>query len=362
MVGKPASAAHAAGEPEGFYFDGKVYLLASQLKTPNDVARVLAHEVVGHHGLRGAFGRELDTVLNQIATMRRAEVDAKVAEYGLDAGSRVDRLKAAEEVLAEMAQSQPQLHFVQRAIAAIRNWLRQNVPGFRSLALTDAEVVRSFIEPARRYVQRGRAAAAQDGAPAFSLGSSTDAEKARILQGEPVAVLPGGQAPRGYALLRVWVSKLFRDAGGKAVSPHLGEVLLDERAVRDSIAHNMSRHKAEAFAAVPTVIKNGVVILQTRHSRDGESFFVSAPVRIADVDDIVTVLVRRDPNTQRMYLHSVATKESLLSRRVSGTDTSAGVERSGSSESGDDAMVPHRPQKESLLKPSDSEAGAAKAA
>lgn len=29
---------------------------------------------------------------------------------------------------------------------------------------------------------------------------------------------------------------------------------------------------------------------------------------IDDKDDIVTVLVRRDPNMQRMYLHSVATK------------------------------------------------------
>jgi hypothetical protein len=42
------------------------------------------------------------------------------------------------------------------------------------------------------------------------------------------------------------------------------------------------------------------------------SVYISAPVKIGGVDDIVTVLAHRDENTQRMYLHSAWTKESLL--------------------------------------------------
>jgi len=145
----------ASGEPEGFYYQAKVYLLASQLKTPNDAARVLFHEVLGHYGLRGAFGKALDGVLDQIATMRRAEVDAKILEYGLRDGNPKDLRIAAEEVLAEMAQSNPQIGFVKRAVAAIRTWLRQNVPGFQSLKLTDAEIISSYLLPARGWVERG---------------------------------------------------------------------------------------------------------------------------------------------------------------------------------------------------------------
>ncbi|MDH1477856.1 methyltransferase, partial [Comamonas thiooxydans] len=37
----------ARGAPEGFYYQGKVYLMASKLKTPNDAARVLFHEALG---------------------------------------------------------------------------------------------------------------------------------------------------------------------------------------------------------------------------------------------------------------------------------------------------------------------------
>ena len=145
----------ARGAPEGFYYQGKVYLMASKLKTPNDAARVLFHEALGHHGLRGLFGKDLGLILNQVATMRKAEVDAKIAEYGLRRVNRLDRRTAAEEVLAEMAQNTPQIGFVRRAVAAIRTWLRTNVPGFKSMTLTDDELIRSFILPARAWVERG---------------------------------------------------------------------------------------------------------------------------------------------------------------------------------------------------------------
>ena len=145
----------ARGAPEGFYYRGKVYLIASKLNTVNDAARVLFHEALGHHGLRGAFGKEMDGVLNQVATMRRAQVDAKIKEYGLRGVNALDRRAAAEEVLAEMAQTTPEIGFVKRAIAAIRNWLRANVPGFKSLAMTDNDIIEAFILPARRFVERG---------------------------------------------------------------------------------------------------------------------------------------------------------------------------------------------------------------
>ena len=97
----------AKGAPEGFYHKGTVYLMASKLTSPADVARVYAHEVLGHHGLRGMFGGALKPILQQIATMRKAQVDAKIKEYGLRGVQNLDRLTAAEEVLAEMAQTTP---------------------------------------------------------------------------------------------------------------------------------------------------------------------------------------------------------------------------------------------------------------
>ena len=167
----------AVGTPEGFYYKGAVYLMSSKLNTPNDTARVLFHEALGHHGLRNAFGGALKPILQQIVTMRRAQVDAKVKEYGLRGVSNLDRLTAAEEVLAEMAQTTPTIGFVTRAISAIRTWLRTNVPGFKDLALTDDEIIRSYLIPARNWVERGQQSKAAGGLPMFSRADQTMTDK-----------------------------------------------------------------------------------------------------------------------------------------------------------------------------------------
>ncbi|MFS6766072.1 hypothetical protein WHL33_14240, partial [Staphylococcus aureus] len=125
---------------------------------------------------RGVFGEGLDPILMQLGTMRRKDVVTKAREYGLfdkdalggldkktasvaqiwAAMSAKDRLSAAEEVLAEMAQTQPTIGFVKRAIALIRNWLRKNVPGFNNLRLTDSDIVAGYILPARGFVTRSQ--------------------------------------------------------------------------------------------------------------------------------------------------------------------------------------------------------------
>ncbi|WP_057092015.1 PLxRFG domain-containing protein [Comamonas thiooxydans] len=169
----------ADGDPEGFFYGGKAYLLASQLHTDKDVARVLMHEALGHHGLRGVFGTGLDSVLEQIVAVRRGDVRRKAAEYGLDYDKPAHRLQAAEEVLAEWAQTRPEMGFVRRAVAAIRSWLRQHVPGFKGMRVTDDELIRAYILPARGWVERGAGAGmARD--IAFSRTSATSMPDAII--------------------------------------------------------------------------------------------------------------------------------------------------------------------------------------
>lgn len=158
----------AMGEPEGFWYRGQVYLVASALPTSADAARVLYHEVLGHHGLRGHFGKDLDRVLDQVIKLRRKDVQAKAQEYGLDMSNPEHAGYAAEEVLAELAQSRPDLGFVQRAIAAIRNFLRTHVPGFKVLELTDADIVQGYLLPARGWVERGGVRGAVNGDTRFS--------------------------------------------------------------------------------------------------------------------------------------------------------------------------------------------------
>jgi hypothetical protein len=145
----------AAGEPEGFHYRGEIYLLVPHMRSEQDVQRVLNHETF-HFGLRGYFGKAMNPMLEEIVATRKFQVAKKAREYGLNMAVGADRLMAAEEVLAELAQSRPELDIVQRAIAIIRSWLRENIAAFKDLALTDNEVIERFILPARGYAERGR--------------------------------------------------------------------------------------------------------------------------------------------------------------------------------------------------------------
>jgi len=145
----------ATGNPEGFYDDGKVYIVASEMQSKDDIARVVFHEALGHRGLQGVFGKALDGVLDNIYMGRRKEVLAKAEQYGLDFTNKKDRRIASEEVLAELAQTNPQIGYVKRAIAAIRNWLRENVPYFKNMEFTDADIVQAYILSARNFVVNG---------------------------------------------------------------------------------------------------------------------------------------------------------------------------------------------------------------
>jgi hypothetical protein len=99
--------AKIGGEPEGFFHDGKVYLLSNMLHTSTDVTRVLMHETLGHFGLRATYGAALGTILDRISVLNAGKVRRMASALGLDFDKQSDRRIASEEVLAEMAQSEP---------------------------------------------------------------------------------------------------------------------------------------------------------------------------------------------------------------------------------------------------------------
>lgn len=247
----------ARGAPEGFYYRGKAYLMASRLNTPNDAARVLYHEVLGHHGLRGKFGRDLDQVLNQIATMRKAEVAAKMREYGLRGVNSLSVREAAEEVLAEMAEKTPQLPFVQRAISAIRNFLRQHVPGFQSLRLTDNDIIQAYILPARGWVVRG----GPDGGPGGGLGFS---------RGDETPLRPASTFTEAREAAQEFQGKvLTNEATG--LRANVSRNTLDKMLSRKAVEKSVSAQAQSRAVANLDRLYQGAIFGWSKEDRDGNT-------------------------------------------------------------------------------------------
>nr|WP_312375030.1 LPD38 domain-containing protein [Delftia acidovorans] len=379
LIGPVAMGAEGGGKAQGFYDPNtKTVFIISDHIVAGDELGVVAHELMHKHGpavlgeegwnqLHGAIGgwasAQEGSLERQVYNEAAARVrDSQPAVADAQAYSSQELFPYAVQVALEMgvrpnALAKPGT--VARWLDQVRKVLRQvwaKIAGSRS-DFGSQDLVNLAFGIAQRenpahtgeldgaIASTAESSAQPEQADAASMpgqaGERKDEQRARILQGDPILTLTGEEAPQtGMLAVRQWATELFRQQGGKAVNPEIGEVTLDGRSVRDSMAHGKPNpFKYTAFAAVKDVLEKGAVVLSTQHGRDGQSFYVSAPVRIKGVDDVVTVLVRRDPNDQRMYLHSVATKENLLNRRVSGTDTAGGVERSGSSNSGDGSIV-----------------------
>ena len=133
---------------------GQIYVFADQIESIDEATRTALHEKA-HRGLRVAFGNRLDPLLDDIflnvSERRQADMQKIVDAYGLDVGVVQDRRVIAEELLAHMAEHSVNDGIVNRAVAFIRNLLRQM--GFVE-AYTDNDI-RAIIREAQGAISRG---------------------------------------------------------------------------------------------------------------------------------------------------------------------------------------------------------------
>ncbi|GHU95413.1 hypothetical protein FACS1894156_4990 [Bacteroidia bacterium] len=142
-------------------------------------------------------------------------------------------------------------------------------------------------------------------------------QKEFLLNGSPVAILIGEEfSKKDDVTLTQQVVEYYNSIGNKAISPVYGEVILDKQSVEDDFAHGVGRAKAIAFAAVPNIIKNGIVILPLdNHKKDTKilSAMIAAPISIGDTNYIGVVVVRQYySGNNKLYVHEVTLKEKIL--------------------------------------------------
>lgn len=213
----------------GFYdpATSKTYLVAENVPDAATAERVILHESL-HAGLRNVFGSELDPILRDVYQAFGPKGLADIADrYDLHLSKERDRLRAAEEMLARMAQdgapTKRARTLLQRFLAFVRKWLRGH--GFHSLGKMTDDDIRSIISSALRSAREG-------GSPEMgprvmaSLGEKGNAgnEKKSADAVEEIAQ----EAPKTYKKLADRVIKETQDRIGWRMSP-LGKLPGQER-------------------------------------------------------------------------------------------------------------------------------------
>ena len=137
-----------------------------------------------------------------------------------------------------------------------------------------------------------------------------------LLEHPAVCALSGNEfAPVEGKTLTDQVEEYFIELGRKVLSPFFGEVILDRKGADDSLAHGMGRLKAIAYAAVKDVIEKGILInYEFNHKNRGyNSAVLAAPITIGKERFICLVVIRKNLNENKFYLHEVVEKRKLLS-------------------------------------------------
>jgi N12 class adenine-specific DNA methylase len=203
-VQKLLSRATDADGLEGLYdpATGAVYLIADYLESADRAQQVVLHEVVGHHGMRGVLGDRFKPFLKEAVALYGQKGLKDIADlYGLDLTEEADRLIAADEKIAEMAEAGENPAFLKRLYAAIREGLRRL--GF-NIQLSENDI-KAMLVASRKALEKAGPKSAENLEGVLGAAkkiASTDAFKkwfgnSKVVDenGEPLVVYHGSDNP-----------------------------------------------------------------------------------------------------------------------------------------------------------------------
>lgn len=112
---------------KGFYdiASGKIYILATNARSMQDVTETILHEGVAHKGLRYLLADELPALLDSVFAGADPRGLFDIARrYGLDTQNKVDQRVIAEEYIAHLAERNIDAPILQKVVDAVRRVLR----------------------------------------------------------------------------------------------------------------------------------------------------------------------------------------------------------------------------------------------
>lgn len=311
------------GKIQGFYLDGKAYLVEDGLAEGQAMA-VLMHEL-GEHAAQLGFANSLEYRAILKSLEKRQNEQSEIGEAIRAALQRVPAETTGKHKWSEVAaylvenNADQGLSLVNRLVAFFKKWLYKagaisadklthkdlaafayaavraeagisQTMGLRhrkqimasmaeSLGVTAEQLQREYDAVVKRYKGTDQWLRAPNGkqsnlnerqwvqvrTESFKkwFGDWEAAGVRSFVEGEPVSTLTGKEFTKDDSGLSLVdrVAHWYDDNGFATV--HAGalgvDVQLDRRAVKDYIAHGLGRDKAAAFASVPEALKQGMV-------------------------------------------------------------------------------------------------------
>lgn len=98
----------------------------------------------------------------------------------------------------------------------------------------------------------------------------------------------------------------FDALGNNIASSTFGDIALNRASVKSEIRHGITAEKVASLEAIPSVIEQGKVIFSKKKpGTDVDRIVIAAPIKIGNADYYMGVMLQRDTQNQRLYLHNV---------------------------------------------------------
>nr|DAG44163.1 MAG TPA: Large polyvalent protein-associated domain 3 [Caudoviricetes sp.] len=256
---------------------------------------------------------ELSKIMRDRFTMQNAEAEVLADFVGENLLGTGDRLDMTIAELERIKARNPGI------IQRIRDFIRDMINRFKGnkkfgSLVNDLEYLNSRLEKVTRSKDKK---ISDNQTEKYSINnvefSQSDCDKniETISNMQSVANLTGNEFAKGEKSLVTQVNEFFEKYGNSVENNILGDVDITSRGVKDSMAHGLGRNKAIAFAAVPDVIRDGKIIDYQKNwkGRGYDTVILAAPISISGKAYYEGVIVTRNADTQRFYVHEVITEE-----------------------------------------------------
>lgn len=193
---------------------------------------------------------------------------------------------------------------------------------FRAGATQFAETVQSEVQQSERASEPAQTSQETRGSPEgrFSLEEKRYAKiineqllenRERIEEIDPVYELTGEEFAHSDKKLSDAVMEEFEKFGGEVEREGFGTIKFSKKRIKNDIMHGIGRMKAMTFAAVPSVIQNGVEIGREANwkGRGYDTYVFAAPAKLGDTGLLIGAVVTRDNRENKFYLHEVVDSE-----------------------------------------------------
>ena len=150
----------AMGDFTGVYWQGEMYLYAPNIRNVSELQQTILHEGIGHYGVEGFFGSQMEGALQEVFQRFRGTPEAKsvIKRYFTDekfsASKKEHRVRVGAEMLAHLAESGKHRTLWSRIHSMILDAMRKM--GF-TVQPSKADLYK-ILRAAERFVKNGEIA------------------------------------------------------------------------------------------------------------------------------------------------------------------------------------------------------------